>query len=258
MPKELVTNISSVVSDGIKDIIASNSEIGSVITLYDCKKSNKYIACGETCELIDSINNYDFLIIESAGWSGSQLFINPHCIPKPLIKNGVDINNIPMDRYMLDVYYNTSSLKRVDVTFPTDTSIKVTLGINSGGSYNLGVRNIYGIKIKTPMLPTYSTEEAPVAVWIDGRTVYRKFIDNIDLYGVDETSVDVSLLMIDDIVQVNGTIVNTLDRAIFPLPQQMLTTTGYWYLDSSHNNIILKTKEYRNHTIRLIIDYVKR
>lgn len=177
MSKNLVTNIDSIVNDRVKGIIGQNTDANSIVTLYDWESHGTYINSGVQTELIDSINNYEFIIVESVARTPVDYFINSACIPKPLSMGKIE-SGTNFAGYLLDLYYDQSNYKRILVEFPTDTSIIISYVTNVGpGTSNLLIRNIYGIKAKIPTLPIYSAEETPVATWVDGKTVYRRVVE---------------------------------------------------------------------------------
>lgn len=179
MAKELITNITPIVSKSVADIVASNPDINSLITLYDWRSRGKYIFVNETIELSDSIQNYDFLIVEGAAWNSNYVYINPSCIGKPMVKNLAEAANIKVGGYLLELFSDSTSHKRIIISFPTDRSILVENGENSGVPYSIGVRNIYGVKLKSAgTSSSYSAEEKPVGLWVDNKTtIYRSTVD---------------------------------------------------------------------------------
>lgn len=256
MGKELITNITPIVNKSVADIVASNPDINSLITLYDWNSRNKYIFVNETVELSDSIQNYDFLIVEGAAWNSNYVYINPSCIGKPMIKNLAEIANIKVGGYLLELFSDSTSHKRIIISFPTDKSILVENGENSGVPYSIGVRNIYGVKLKSAGSAAYSAEEMPVGLWVDGKTtVYRSTVD-LGLISIPNGSASFphGISGIDKIVSYQ--IYLSASGGTWTLPYIEANSKCYAIMnaDGMHTR---SNSEWRNYTCHAIIDYTK-
>lgn len=259
MAKELLTNIKSTIDDGIRNIIASNTDASSITMLYNWESTGTHINPGVQVELTDSINNYDFIIVEPAASTSAEFWINPACIPKPLPRKTEA--GIKFDGYLLDLYYEQTNYKRMRVEFPTDTSIMIGSITNLGtASVNLSIRNVYGVKSKVPTLSVYSVEETPVAVWDDGKTIYRKIVElgNLTVVTTDkQIERPHGISNIDKVINVKGVFERKSTGESFVLPYVLGDNTTVAYVKGD-NIVVLNNKSVWNSwDFYCIVEYTK-
>lgn len=257
MPKELLVNINSAVNKGISDIVTTNSEVNSIVTLVDASIKG-FTPTGGSVDLSDSLKNYDAVAVEAAAYAtDSHFYLNTAYIPKPIYGSLTELG-MTYRSYLLDVFVGDSVVKRIGLGFVSDSQATVWVGQDIGSNTDkLGIRNIYGIKYKTPSLPVYSADETPVAIWVNGKTVYRRVVElggnHLDSVGLTKIPHNIP---IETVVNYQCMVYN--DIGVHALLSYVNNGAYVGHTVDPINLNITNNIEILGMNIRLIIDYTKR
>lgn len=260
LAKKLLSNITSVISDRVDSIVLNGPGVSSIVTLVDASVKG-FTPTGSSVDLSDSLSNYDAVAVEAAAYGpSSHFYLNTAYIPKPIYSSLTELG-MTYRSYLLDVFCGESTVKRIGLAFTTDMRVMVYPGLDIGANPDkLGIRNIYGIKHRNPSLPVYNTDETPVAVWDDGKTIYRKIIK---LGTLNITSTDKQIERphgipnIDKVINVKGVFERKSTGESFVLPYVLGDNTTIVYIKGDNITILNNKTTWNSWDFYCIVEYTK-
>ena len=160
--------------------------------------------------LTESIENFNALVLMGAGYetnSVSQMHI-PLFVPTSQIEYGTTV-----DFGYLANGSNLSVERRPSLVFTDATHFKV-INANTAGNTNCGFVSVIGIRWETMQTALiYSEEEREVGVWTDGKSLYQKTFNFVNVTTLNSwVSTNHNISNIDKITDYNAIFTRTSDN----------------------------------------------
>lgn len=204
-----------------------------------------YVAGDGTYALLESIDNYDALLVCGYGASGD----NP--------------SNFIMSQFVTKAEFYTKkiallatvtgSTRRIFIEFPDSTHVKT-----SSKEGDISLRFIYGIKMSgnyfSPII--YSTEEREVGVWVDNKPLYQKTLIANYTSGVSSGAHVVESIADIEIVKGFGSYVES-SGYVYTMPYAEGTGTSFYYYGGDVVLSIGSSVSFASGTLYLTIQYTK-
>ena len=246
------------------DGISSNSGTNKTI-LWEGKTTT----IGDILTLSDSIENYDFIYLETECIAGGVREV----IMTPTI---LDTNSIITNGYGTDSVYaggimdnGTDVTCLVTMAFLANNQLKLQNKFEVGTNTDTGIVKVVGIKLggSSSSEENYSTSEQRIGTWIDGKPIYRK-IYTLDLtIGVERqyTTVEADFAVGKKILTIRGNAVFSFDNKqwSYEIPvYDRHADTGiqfllHPYIDNDNLMLCTKWNSSQDYSFIIIVEYTK-
>ena len=196
------------------------------------------IAEGQTITLLDSVENYDaiMLVVGAAGSFDVNRLANT-------ITQEYSVEDWKKgDATLYPIVLSSQTIMSVTVKFQykTATTFSVRkIDKSSNAEATVGIHKIYGIRYTAKEV--YSTDEQIVGTWIDGKPLYQKTYNFGALPNNGSKTLAHGLASGYFIVDMRGVAYNPSTKEHFPIPFANLNGVGVVRLNVEQNNISIST-----------------